>query len=67
MRRLIYSQLPLPLGTLPRLDGIAIRPAGSGNGQSHEDEKTAKSPVTGRAVGRVYGGSGMAKSTNGMG
>ena len=26
MRRLIYSQLPLPLGTLPPLDGSPIRP-----------------------------------------
>jgi hypothetical protein len=31
MRRLIYSQLPLPLGTLPRLGGIRIRSRATGD------------------------------------
>ncbi len=58
IRRLIYSQLPLPLGTLPRLvprDADRLRSA-----ESPEAETQTR---TGSAVRRVYGRSSGAKST----
>jgi hypothetical protein len=50
MRRLIYSQLPLPLGTLPRFDGIT-RPPQTWGTQCRGDVKTAKSLLEGVAAG----------------
>src|SRR5712672_4729726 len=63
MRRLIYSQLPLPLGTLP-LNSIATQPPGRQR-QGRSMTLKPKDPIFGLPVGRVYGGSATAKSTNG--
>src|SRR4030081_2142736 len=62
IRRLIYSQLPLPLGTLPRLNPIASFSTGTA---AIRLLMTLK-PVAdgGRPVGRVYGGNALGKSTN---
>src|SRR5271168_3764271 len=64
IRRLIYSQLPLPLGTLPR--STASEPIRrNGGNKAVDDVKTGR---RWRAPGwRVYGGCAMAKSTNGGG
>jgi hypothetical protein len=62
IRRLIYSQLPLPLGTLPR--STTSRPLIHQNGGETGFWMTLK-PVAdgGRPVGRVYEGIAPAKST----
>jgi hypothetical protein len=54
MRRLIYSQLPLPLGTLPRPNSVSKSSARSGGGQNHRYGAEPGS-CYGSAVGRVYG------------
>ena len=62
MRRLIYSQLPLPLGTLPRFNGArSASPCGGRNGPWRREGRG--SPVSGVAAGRVYGGKPPRKST----
>src|SRR3978361_1885182 len=48
MRRLIYSQLPLPLGTLPR--STASRPARRNGGDKAMDDAETKAPITGSSV-----------------
>ena len=58
MRRLIYSQLPLPLGTLPRStasssDSPLLKRRHRTHG--HGVVKTAFPAMTGEAAGRVYG------------
>ena len=63
MRRLIYSQLPLPLGTLPRSTAAQsgrTLPADRKRPLRREDRD---SPDIGVAAGRVYERSGGAKST----
>src|ERR1700733_7135798 len=62
IRRLIYSQLPLPLGTLPR--STASEPIRrNGGNKAMDDVKTGR---RWRAPGwRVYDGRAMPKSTNG--
>src|ERR1700728_3670992 len=61
IRRLIYSQLPLPLGTLPR--STASEPIRrNGGNKAMDDVKTGR---RWRAPGwRVYDGRAIAKSTN---
>ena len=54
IRRLIYSQLPLPLGTLPRLNSIANPPAEMAADKAMDDVKTAD-PMTGCPVGAFMG------------
>ena len=55
MRRLIYSQLPLPLGTLPRL--TASKPTRrNGDRKAMDDAKTAD-PITGSRLARLWGNS----------
>ena len=59
IRRLIYSQLPLPLGTLPRLNPIASPPA-----EMAADRPSMTLKPGGRwrlPVGRVYGRKGDGK------
>ena len=48
MRRLIYSQLPLPLGTLPR--STASQPARRNGGDEAMDDAETKAPITGSSV-----------------
>src|SRR5436190_4083621 len=61
MRRLIYSQLPLPLGTLPL--STASQPIRRNGGDKAMNDAETANPS--RAPGwRVYGGSTPAKSTN---
>jgi hypothetical protein len=63
IRRLIYSQLPLPLGTLPRLTSSAPHAPELGGWTAMDDgKKRARSRAPGR---RVYGRSSGVKSTNG--
>src|SRR5271166_4794810 len=50
IRRLIYSQLPLPLGTLPRSNPIANPPAEMATEEAMDDVKT-KDPITGSRLG----------------
>src|SRR6202035_499855 len=59
----IYSQLPLPLGTLPRFDGIAPPPQTRGT-QTPWRRKDREIPSRRGRGRRVYGGSRGAKSTN---
>src|SRR4051812_19415464 len=60
IRRLIYSQLPLPLGTLPR--STASQPIRRNGGNSARDD--VKTGCRWRAAGwRVYEGIAPAKST----
>src|SRR5258705_6429992 len=62
IRRLIYSQLPLPLGTLPRPNSIETHPL-NGGGQAMDDANTVS---RWRAPGRPrLWVSGLPKSTNG--
>src|ERR1700729_1809203 len=62
IRRLIYSQLPLPLGTLPRSTASEPHRRNGGN-KAMDDVKTGR---RWRAPGwRVYDGRAMPKSTNG--
>lgn len=63
MRRLIYSQLPLPLGTLPRPTASEDCPP-EWRRTEPKDGADAAGPMTGCGR-RVYGRSRMAKSTNG--
>ena len=60
MRRLIYSQLPLPLGTLPRNHRMSSTEKVAG---PTVDDIEGTGPDTGPTVARVYGRSGPAKST----
>ena len=54
MRRLIYSQLPLPLGTLPRFNGArSASPCGDGPG--HGDVKAAETLPKGSRPGAFMG------------
>src|SRR3984957_19613413 len=62
IRRLIYSQLPLPLGTLPRSNPIASPSAEMATKKARDDVRT-QGPDHGLPVGRVYAGRAMAKST----
>ncbi len=68
MRRLIYSQLPLPLGTLPR--STAFNPLGNRPKRPPTDQpwrgKTTKTREKGFAAGRVYRRNACTKSTNGI-
>src|SRR6476620_4442343 len=48
MRRLIYSQLPLPLGTLPR--STASQPTRRNGGDKAMDDAETKDPITGSSV-----------------
>lgn len=64
IRRLIYSQLPLPLGTLPRMPSNVTHRIVAG---PTVDDIESPGPDTGPAVRRVYGGSTPAKSTNSRG
>jgi hypothetical protein len=52
MRRLIYSQLPLPLGTLP-LSTASQPPAGNGEDKAFDDAETAD-PITGARSARLW-------------
>src|SRR5467141_2486300 len=61
IRRLIYSQLPLPLGTLPR--STASQPIRRNGGDKAMDDVKTKDPITGSPAARVYGGIDPAKST----
>src|SRR5271155_796446 len=53
IRRLIYSQLPLPLGTLPRSNPIANPPAEMATEEAMDDVKT-KDPITGSRLARLW-------------
>jgi hypothetical protein len=67
MRRLIYSQLPLPLGTLPR--STALKPWVNRPERPPTDQPWRGKAATrqkGFAAGRVYGRNAGAKSTNGI-
>ncbi len=61
IRRLIYSQLPLPLGTLPRLTPSALVHRNGGR-QPMDDGKSE--PDDGHPVGAFMGEARMVKSTN---
>jgi hypothetical protein len=63
MRRLIYSQLPLPLGTLPRSMTVPSGRLMSRRRTCHGREDRDLRKAEGRAAGRVYGRRGGAKST----
>src|SRR5213080_4371864 len=54
IRRLIYSQLPLPLGTLPRPTASANRPP-EWRRAGPSKWRWARGTRKGGAVGRVYG------------
>src|SRR5260370_42520751 len=62
IRRLIYSQLPLPLGTLPR--STASQPIRRNGGDKAMDDVKTQGPDHGLPAGRVYGEINPAKSTN---
>ncbi|MEA2792947.1 MAG: hypothetical protein QOI87_327, partial [Bradyrhizobium sp.] len=49
IRRLIYSQLPLPLGTLPR--STASQPTRRNGGDKAMDDVKTKDPITGSRLG----------------
>ena len=53
MRRLIYSQLPLPLGTLP-LNSIATQPPGRQR-QGRSMTLKPKDPISGSRLGAFMG------------
>ena len=63
MRRLIYSQLPLPLGTLPRFTPHRKPSRLNARDQADDDAESRKTFIKASA-GRVYGRRAMAKSTN---
>ena len=64
MRRLIYSQLPLPLGTLPLITLIARFAALLLADISPSMTLKIEKPYKQAPIGRVYGRSAMVKSTN---
>src|SRR5579871_1860831 len=66
MRRLIYSQLPLPLGTLPHLSLVASSAAADSGHQPVDDAENRKTLIS-APVGRVYGRRAIAKSTKARG
>ena len=63
MRRLIYSQLPLPLGTLPRSMTVPSGRLMSRRRTCHGREGRDLRKTERCAAGRVYGRRGGAKST----
>src|SRR5262245_12191492 len=55
VRRLIYSQLPLPLGTLPRPNSVSNSSARGGGGQNHRYGAGPASPGNGARSGAFMG------------
>src|SRR5215510_6670556 len=55
VRRLIYSQLPLPLGTLPRPNSVTKPSAQGGGGQDHQYGAEPAAPGNGARSGAFMG------------
>src|SRR5262245_44277436 len=55
VRRLIYSQLPLPLGTLPRPNSVSNSSARGGGGQNHRYGAEPARPGDGARSGAFMG------------
>ena len=67
IRRLIYSQLPLPLGTLPRLNSIGTHPL-NGGGRAMDDVNTVsrwRAPGRARLWAKRHGKVNQRKPRNG--
>jgi hypothetical protein len=63
MRRLIYSQLPLPLGTLSRPNSVGRHPRLVAADRPYDDADRRSTQLSGSGGRRVYGRRAVAKST----